>query len=495
MESQRNAGRNLALFFNPICKAWILMSLCVSQAPAQSPDLGEASAKSNPALLWNDAVRPTYSFSADDERLLEDIQEGCFNFFWREVGDQAKLVKDRRHAEICSVAGVGFQLSSLPIGVERGWISRQDGEQRAFDILSHLVKRSDNKKFGIYLHFIDHHLGGLVPSAPQVQASTVDHALLVAGAMPAATYFGGRVAKLVDEILADADWRRFQDEETEMITFGWRPKDPAKLDGEGSFRPWTWKWASDEERLVYFLATGSPTSKHRVPASFYYKLDRRVMQHRDMPPFVGSWNGALFTYFFSHCWINYGELKADNPIDFGSKQPPVDWFENSRRAVLTHRQRCVEVASKFPTLSKKSWGLSPCNGFRENGETTYFVPSVRPNIADEENWCFGTVAPYGAGTSIMFTPRPSMEALREFVRLAKSKSFIGWESVQDGGYGLPDSFNLSQKKATHDTLAIDAGPMLLGIENARSGLIWKLFSEHPIAIDASKRLGFAQRQE
>ncbi len=274
-----------------------------------------------------------YQFSPAEHQLLDEIQFGCFEYLWNEVGQPANLVKDRKDAEICSVAAVGFQLSALPIGVERGWISREEGVQRATTALTALVEQNNNKKFGIYLHFLDHNTGALVPDAPQVQASTVDHALLVAGALPVASYFGGEVAKLVDQLLLDANWPRYIDEEQQLISFGWRPDDPSRMDGPGSFLPWTWKWASAEEQLVYFLAVGSPKPEHRVDPAMYYRLDRRVMAQGDMPPFVASWNGALFTYFFSHCWIDFLQFEPDDPSKFGTSAPRVDWFENSRRGV------------------------------------------------------------------------------------------------------------------------------------------------------------------
>src|SRR6187401_2516148 len=136
---------------------------------------------------WN------YKLSPEDEALLDKIQKGCFQYFWKEVGSPAKLAKDKTSDTICSTAAVGFQLSALPIGVERGWITRADGEQRALTVLRSLIERNDNKKFGIYLHFIDSGTGGLpdfhkTKYRYELQASTVDHALLQAGAMTAAAY-------------------------------------------------------------------------------------------------------------------------------------------------------------------------------------------------------------------------------------------------------------------------------------------------------------------
>jgi hypothetical protein len=93
-----------------------------------------------------------YRFSKEDEQLLDEIQRGCFEFFWKEVGDPVPLVKDRlTNSEVSSLAGVGFQLSALPIGVERGWITQRQGEERAHAILQAIIDRDDNKKHGIYL--------------------------------------------------------------------------------------------------------------------------------------------------------------------------------------------------------------------------------------------------------------------------------------------------------------------------------------------------------
>ena len=74
-----------------------------------------------------------YDLSPADEALLEKVQRGCFQYFWREVGTPAMLAKDKTSDTVCSIAAVGFQLASLPIAVERGWISRAEGQQRDTD--------------------------------------------------------------------------------------------------------------------------------------------------------------------------------------------------------------------------------------------------------------------------------------------------------------------------------------------------------------------------
>jgi hypothetical protein len=241
---------------------------------------------------------------------------------------------------------------------------------------------------------------------------------------------------------------------------------------------------------VYFLAVGAPTEQHALEPASYYRLKRVVEQHEDMPPYVVSWTGSLFTYFFSHCWIDYRNMAADDPADFNVDEPAVDWFENSRRAVLTHRERCMEASEHLPTLGENRWGLAPC-AFRDR----YLVAEVQPNLSDKDVWLGGVVAPYAAGSAIMFTPAESLAALREFksLRGPGGKPLV-WRDPANGGYAFVDSFSLDPPYGHEEYLGIDAGPLLLAIENARTGLVWRLFMQHPVAKRAVERLRLEPRE-
>lgn len=426
-----------------------------------------------------------HRFTKADQALLDEVQNACFLYFWKEVGTPAKLVRDRKKAPVSSIAAVGFQLSSLPIGVERGWITRQEGHQRAGTVLRSLIERKDNKKFGVYLHYPDLDTAGLSKEGFEILASTVDHALFLAGAITAGQYFGGEVKTLVDRLIAETNWKAYAVARGRFLSMGWKPDDPRNMDGSGEFLDLHWHFASDEERLVYLLAVGSPNPDYAVEPIFYYRLKRQVERHRHMPPYVASWSGTLFNYFFSHCWIEYRRLGPDNPHGFGIDAPAVDWLENSRRAVLTHRQRCIEMASRFNTLAPDRWGLSACAA-----RDGYIVPRVPPNLSKEEEWFEGTLAPYAAASAIMFTPKESMAAIRAF-RLLKDTDGkpVVWRDPEEGGYGFVDSFNLDQNFASDDYVGIDQGPMLLAIENARTGLIWQLFMRDESVQGALNRLG------
>ena len=431
-----------------------------------------------------------YVLSAADHALLEEIQYGCFRYFWDEVGAPVPLVKDRRLGPVSSIAAVGFQLSSLPIGVERGWITREQGEERATKVLQGLLNRTDNKHRGVYLHFPDLNTGGVSLSGYEVVASTVDHALLMAGALPAAVYFKGEVAGLVDRLIDETDWQAFAVADGDLLSMGWRPTDPRQPDGSGEFLTYHWKDSGDEERLIYFLAVGSPVAEHALPPARYYQTRRPLKAWKDGEPFAVTYPGALFTYFFSHCWIQYREFAADDPAAFGSDEPPVDWFENSRRAVDTHRLRCAQQASVYRTLADGRWGLSACDG-----PQGYIVPNLQPNLVERDDWYEGTVAPYAAGSAILFTPEDSLSALHSMRKLtdAQGKPVV-WRPVDQGGYGFADAFNLDLNWTSPDNLGIDQGPMLLAIENVRTGLIWKLTQQHSLTQRAIERLGWQPYQ-
>lgn len=437
-----------------------------------------------------------YKFSAADEALLDEIQLGCFQYLWNEVGSPAELVRDRLTVDTSSTAAIGFQLSALPIGVERGWVTREEAEQRALTILRSLIAAKDNRKFGVYLHFVNRNTGHLDPEAPQIQASTVDHALLQSGAIPAAVYFGGEVRRLTDQLIDEANWKEFSRPSDGLLSFGWRPDDPTTLDAAGELRPWVWHATGAEEALCYFHAVGAPSEGHAIDPKIAYRLKRKVGRHGDLPPYVVTWNGSMFTYFFDHCWIDYRRYEADDPSQFGVDAPRVHWFENSRRAFLTHRQRCQERAADFRTLGPNRWGLGPCIGRKANGEPSYLVQDLLPNHSGLDLWRGGTVAPYVTGAALPFIPAESIAALREMRQLRDNdQALLAWRPPSEGGYGFLDSFNLDQMFAPEEYIGIDVGPMLLLIENARTGLVWDLFHEHPHTNRAAQRLGWMARKE
>ncbi|QKK08014.1 MAG: DUF3131 domain-containing protein [Planctomycetota bacterium] len=153
--------------------------------------------------------RPPFSFAPADEALLEEVSRAAFEYFWSDVHAATGMVRDRSSAEVVSVAGVGFQLSALVVGAERGWVSREEAEARARLILSSLSSAPENRRAGLFFHYLDGETAGPSREGYETVVSTIDSALLFAGMVTASSYFGGEVAALADGMLEAADWREF----------------------------------------------------------------------------------------------------------------------------------------------------------------------------------------------------------------------------------------------------------------------------------------------
>jgi hypothetical protein len=247
-----------------------------------------------------------------------------------------------------------------------------------------------------------------------------------------------------------------------------------------------------------------------LPPEQYYKLRRKLGTYDNLGPIVWfPWSGALFTAFFSHCWVDYAHMGPDTPAALGvERKPRVDWWENSRRLAQMHRLKAIENPRGFETIGPNAWGIGA-----SDGPDGYHVAHLHPEpIAmpgaivgedyppenSEDDWLDGTVAPYAAGSSIMFTPAESIAALRHYRELRdENGDLVVWREPdpERRQYGFLDAYNLDRDWVATDYVAIDQGPLLLAIENARTGLIWDLFHAHPRVEAGAARLHFVRTVE
>lgn len=459
-------------------------------------------------------ARPPFNFSAEDDAFLDEVQHGCFNFFWNAGNPKTGMVPDRTSVTTISTAGVGFQLAAIPIGVERGWVSREDARARTMLILDSLARDPSIRHEGLYQHFIDGDTAG-PHTNPELEhvVSTIDSGLLFSGMIVAAQYFGGDVKAKADDLVAAANWRAFvsgkeaKPHERGFISLGWKPKEKAASTGPGSYLPYYWVDSGDEHKLVTFLAVCAPNESFRLEPSAYYRLRRMVGTHQGVEPHVWfPWSGALFTNFFAHCFIDYAGIGIDNPAALEvANRPRVDWWENARRATQLHRVKCLEQSTTFATFGEHAWGLTAADCV-----SGYQVPGVYPSLmkfkGDRAAWDYdtftpkddfgdGSIAPYAAASAIMFDPAASIKAMRHFRSVTNADGQpLAWRDPATGGFGFADAYRVAQGDqpawAAKDTLAIDQGPMILAIENARTGLIWRLFHEHPYVQAGMDRLKF-----
>jgi hypothetical protein len=447
-----------------------------------------------------DTPRPPFHFEPDDEVLLDAVQLGCLNYFLHEVDPVTLMVLDRTNATVISVAGVGFQLSALCIADSRGWLPAGEAQRRALTIVRALSENPSNRVRGIFYHFLEPGTAGPSRKGYEQVASTIDTALLFAGLLTASQYFGEPVAELADALVLHADWNSYLLDKPRLghndgyISLGWRDPGPDAVFQDGVLH-YAWADAGDEQRLTGFIARLPEDPDKRVSDQMYHGLRRTIGTLPDGQPVVWfPWSGALFTSFFAHCWIDYASTGADNPAAYGfQSRPRVDWWENSRRHAMLHRQKAIENPLNLHGFGQDLWGLSACDA-----EGRYLVPGLFPQLADlqhgepgkdhltkqpADDWGDGTVAPYSTGSTIMFDAQPALQALRNYFTIAQTTAPALWDDPAQGGYGFADSFRPGPdgtvEWVAHQRVAIDAGPLMLAIENARTGLIWNTFAAHP----------------
>lgn len=492
---------------------------CAGGEPARTGADAQPSAPLKPAAEWviaPDPATPTppFRFSSDDDAFLEEVQRASFGYLWKACDPVTGMVYDRSSVKFASIAGVGFQLAALPIAAERGWVTRAQAQARAESILRALEAEPTNRKAGLFYHFI--YADTAKPVNKDV-VSTIDSALFFAGAIVAGEYFGGETRQIVERLYNAADWNFFvlqtprpnEPHFKGKVSLGWKAKDPAKPTGDGELLGYVWADAGDEQRLVAFLGVASPNEAHRLEPSAYYRLRRMLGDYPGVEPHQWyPYSGALFVNFFAHCFINYAALGVDNPGAQGvERRARIDWWENARRATNLHRVKAKNAAGSVPTLGENAWGLTACDG-----PNAYLVPGVFPNrikIQDEipevdfpqwrrgDDLGNGYVAPYGAGCAIMFEPEASIAALRYYrsLKRADGTPLVWREPGPDwsGGFGFQDSFNLGTGWVAPDCVAIDQGPMVLAIENARTGRVWTWFHQSPLVQAGLGRLGLPER--
>lgn len=452
--------------------------------------------------------RPPFDFSRDDRALLDEIQHATFTYFMQAVSPETGMVYDRTSSDVVSIAGVGFQLAALPIGVERGWATRHEAHALARRIIDALMSEPSNRKAGLFYHFINPHDASARRVGRELVVSTVDSALLFAGLIVAGEYFQGDIQRDADALVEAADWSFFQVRpggdapDSAFLSLGWKPHSDNNPTGDGELLPYSWIDSGDEHRLTTLLAICAPRPEHRVEPSVYWNLRRQLGWHDGQGEIVWfPYSGALFTSFFAHLFVDYAQLGADNPAAHGAAhRARVDWWENSRRTVHLHRDRAIANPHELPTLGPDAWGFSASDGpegylvsgqFPEPLTMRGAVPERDfATYEPQENWGAGVIAPYAPGTSIMFEPELAVDALR----LARNAAGLGGTpGVWRGDWGFADAFRLdSQGRAdwvAEDFVAISQGPLLIGIENARTGLIWRLFMGHRAIRDGVARAG------
>lgn len=376
--------------------------------------------------------------------LLETIQRRTFDFFWYEANPENGLVKDRStEFSPCSIASVGFGLSAIPVAIERGWITYEKGYERTKITLSTFLEDKVEGINGFYYHFVDMKEGRRVGGC---EISSVDTALLIAGAILAGEYFKDtEIDKMADQLYRKVNWKWFT-EGGDFLSMGWSP--------EKGFIPTRWNFYN-EGMIANILAIASPT--HPIEVESWDKIYRPINNDK----YVFLPEEVLFVYQYSHIWINF-KNKTDKFVNY---------FNNSVIATEINRNFSLKHKDLYRSYEDDVWGISASDG-----------PSGYKAYGASEGNHDGTIAPYASIASLPFTSKISLKAIKGM--LSKHGSLI-W-----GKYGFVSAFNVDLNWYSREHIGIDEGDILLMIENYRSGMMWKYFMQNKYIKETMDKIGF-----
>jgi hypothetical protein len=405
----------------------------------------------------------------DDEAFLDLVQRTAFDYFWYETNPENGLIKDRSNdPSRSSIAAVGFGLSALTVGIDRGWISREAGRARVLTTLDFLGNSQHGPEAdvtgykGFYYHFLDMQTGRRDGDS---ELSTIDTALLLGGVLHVQQYFDrddateAKIRALADNLYRHVDWPWMQ-VRSAKICHGWKP--------ETGFLRYDWG-GYNEAMILYLLALGSPTLPIDPDAWTAWTSSYAWQTHYGQAFVVFP---PLFGHQYSHVWIDFRGIQ-----DAYMRAKGLDYFENSRRATLANRAYAIANPHGWADYGENVWGLTA-----SDIPASYSARGAPPAERDD-----GTITPTAAGGSFAFTPHESLAALRQMYAAYRTQIW--------GPYGFKDAFNPSQKWFATDYLGIDQGPIVLMIENYRAGRIWHEFMQHPAIQRGLARAGFMPRIE
>ncbi|HET6680232.1 MAG TPA: glucoamylase family protein [Gemmatimonadaceae bacterium] len=466
-------------------RAWFVVALLAAGACSTAPP----PVATAPRVVTIDSA--TLAFA-------DDLSRRTFQWFWDTTDERTGLVPDRWPTRaFSSVAAIGFGLTAYGIGAERGYVSREAAAERVVNTLRFLWRLPQDSTAtgtggyrGFFYHFLDYDTGFRFET---VELSTIDTSLMLMGALFCQQYFDREVPvereirALADSLYRRVEWTWAQPD-APLVSMGWRP--------ERGWVPANWR-GYDEASFLYVLALGSPT--HPIDAtawpawtSTYRWMTFQGQSHVNFAP--------LFGHQYTAAWIDTRGIRDAYMRERGGG---IDYFENSRRAVISQRLYAIENPGGWEDYGPDIWGLTASDGPMgvtrpvDGVSRTFFTYTARGAAATEIR-DDGTIAPTAAGGSIPFAPELALRALKTM------RDTYG--DVLYTRYGFVDAFNptfdftdLKTAKGTQvpgkgwfdiDHLGIDQGPILLMLENWHSELVWDEMRESPYIIAGLRRAGF-----
>jgi hypothetical protein len=416
----------------------------------------------------------TFQLSSEDERLLDKVQENTFQYFYRGAEPQSGMARERIHMDgvypqndpnVITSGGSGFGLMAILVGMKRGFISRKEGLAHIRKMVNFL--QNADRYHGAWSHWMHGETGKTKPfSRLDDGGDIVETAFMAQGILCARQYFQGgneteqELVKDLDELWREIEWSWYQNGD-DVLYWHWSPN-----------YEWQMKFGItgyNECLIAYVLGASSPTYPLSVEAyhagwgrggeivdekeAFGFALN---LNHHGAP----KYGGPLF-------WAHYSFLGLD-PRKLQDQY--ADYWQHNVNHVLINREHCVQNPFGYEGYGENCWGLT----------ASYTVNGYSSHYPERD---LGVISPTAALASFPYTPEYSMDFLRFLDQELGDKVW--------GEYGPYDAFSMSEDWFPQKYLAIDQGPIVVMIENYRSGLLWDLFMSCPEVQEGLKRLGFS----
>ena len=412
------------------------------------------------------------------------LQRQTFGYFVHEANPANGLVRDNtRYGSSSSIAAVGLGLACYPVAVRRGYLTREEAAALSRTTLAFFAGSPQGTQpdatgyRGFYYHFLDARTGR---RAHGCELSTMDTAILLAGALTAAKFFDSNVAeeaeirRLAGVLYRATDWAWALDGGL-AIRHGWTPED--------GFLPFRWE-GYNEALLLYVLALGSPS--HPIPEQSYPAWTASY-EWKKVYGIEFLYGGPLFMHQLSHLWIDFRGIRDAYMAEKG-----IDYFENSRRATLVQQRYAERNPRRFRGYSRDIWGITASDG---PGPA---VRRIRRRVRRFEGYCArgvphgpddGTLSPWAVIASLPFAPEVVLSGFAAYLRTYPDmKARYGFLCSLNPTFGAGGRTGGSWISKGY--YGLDQGPVVLMIENFASEMTWTLIRRCPPFIDGLKRAGF-----
>jgi hypothetical protein len=421
-----------------------------------------------------------------DDELLTMLQEGAFHYYWEGAEPHSGMAYENVPGDdrIVATGASGFGILALIVGVDRHFITRQQGLDRLLKIVGFL-ERAD-RYHGAWSHYMNGATGKTMPLFGMLDngGDLVETSFLMQGLLTARQYFktdrdlSQRITRLWETV--EWDWYR-ENAQSDFLYWHWSP--------EWGFQIHHPLIGFNEVGVVYLLAIASPT--HGVPAQMYYSgwssQNQRALEYRQ------GWSGQSDGNHYANGNTYFG-IKLDVGVGRGGPlffthysylafDPhrlhdayTTSYFDNNRNIALINRAYCIANPKHYAGYGPDAWGLTASDGPSD------YVPAAPDSSND-----LGTIALTGALASFPYTPDASMAALKHYYRDLGADL---WDI-----YGPRDAYNPSVNWVSPIYMGLNQAPIVAMVENYRTGLLWKNFMANPEVDVLLQKLDAAKPQD